>query len=182
MIAKSDWELICACRSGDRNAWGLLIDRYERLIYFVARQQSAVGEDSADIVQMTLTTLLENLHIFHPESNVKGWLCTVAKRHAWRYLNRYDRERPNVECDIAETPLITDQTVENDSAFETAQWLQMGINQLDPRCQQLLLTLYLQNETPTYEAVAAQLQMRVGSIGPTRARCLERLRRALETT
>lgn len=173
-----DYDLIQAARTGDNDAWRTLVERYQRLIFFIANQYNLTSTDADELVQMTFTTLLESLHVFHAESNVKSWLGTVAKRHAYRFLHRYDRVGVYAAEDLAQSELLTDEAVE-DERGELAEWLHDGLQRLRERCRNLLFALYFEEDTPTYEEIAARFSMRVGSIGATRSRCLAKLREIL---
>ena len=173
-----DLALIQAVRSGDNDAWRTLLERYQRLVFYIANQYGLTSADADELVQMTFMTLLESLHVFHAESNVKSWLGTVANRHAYRFLNRYDRVGVYAEGDLADSALLNEQAVV-DERGELAEWLHDGLQRLQPRCRDLLFALYFDAADPSYEEVAARFQMRVGSVGPTRARCLKKLRAIL---
>ena len=176
---RTDLDLVKASRQGDSGAWRTLIERYQRLVFFIANQRGLTREDGDELVQMTFTTMLENLHVFHENSNVKSWLGTVARRHSYRYLRRYDQEQVMVKGDLRASTLLENQSAEMDNHWELAQWLHDGLDQLNDRCRQLLLALYFE-ERSSYSAVAKQLNIRLGSIGPTRARCLAKLREILD--
>jgi RNA polymerase sigma factor (sigma-70 family) len=174
-----DYTLIQAARTGDNDAWRTLIERYQRLIFFIANQYNLTAADADELVQMTFTTLLESLHVFHAESNVKSWLGTVAKRHAYRFLHRYDRIGVYAAEDLAGSKLLDSQAVEDDRG-ELAEWLHDGLQRLRTRCRDLLFALYFDDNSPSYEEIARRFKLRVGSIGATRARCLAQLRDILD--
>lgn len=177
MQRPSDWELIQACRNGDGAAWDALIGRYERLVFFIARHYRLDDADAADVVQMTFISALEALHVFRPDSNVKAWLTTVTRRHCWRVLNRYDRELPADESALELALATPTRQTPRDETLELAEWLHDYLNRLDDKCRQLLLALYFEGEDGLpYDVIVQQLGIARGSIGPTRARCLDKLR------
>ena len=175
----TDWDLVKASRQGNSGAWRTLVERYQRLVFFIANQQGLTHEDGDELVQMTFTTMLESLHVFHENSNVKSWLGTVARRHGYRYLRRYEQEQVMVGRDLRESVLLENQSAEMDDSWELAQWLHDGLHQLKERCRNLLYALYFE-EDASYSEVADRLNIRLGSIGPTRARCLAKLREILD--
>ena len=181
---QTDWELVQACRDGDQSAWAELIMRYERLVFWIPRKQYGMTEtDSADIMQAVFAIMVKSLGSFHAESNVKSWLVTVARRHTWRVLQKNDRETVLGESDLGETTLIERIDESEMSAaerWEVADWLNTGLYQLNEKCRDLLTALYLDSNSPSYDDIAAKFGMKVGSIGPTRARCLKKLRSILE--
>jgi RNA polymerase sigma factor (sigma-70 family) len=152
-------------------AWKKLLDKYERIVYSVPRRYGLSVDDAADVTQLTFTILVESIDKLPEDSRLGGWLTTVARRHTWRLLERNRRlgvdKYGTVEDSIA-SPAGAG-TVES---WELAEWLD--------QCRNLLFALYLDPEQPSYAQVASRLKMAVGSVGPTRMRCLERLRRMMD--
>jgi RNA polymerase sigma factor (sigma-70 family) len=179
----TDWDLILACRKGEKQAWEQLLDRYERLVYSIPLNYGLSRDDAADIAQTTFIIFMESLDNLRADSHLSAWLCTVAKRHTWRLLERQRRERINPEADLGETAVyIPDHGSQRQmERWEATEWLEQGLALLDDRCRELLLILYFSPQQPAYTEVAAALDMAVGSVGPTRARCLERLKERLES-
>ncbi len=183
MTTLSDWDLIQRCRRGNESAFGQLVDRYERLVYAIARRYGLVQADAVDVAQQTFMQMIAQLDRFHADSNLKGWFGTVTRRNAWRVLSRYDHETveaPDSLVEIGER-LGLSHTVEFDDAF-VLDWLHRGLAQLDERCQQLISDLYFESSDPSYDDIADRLQIAKGSIGPTRRRCLDKLRKLLEAS
>jgi RNA polymerase sigma factor (sigma-70 family) len=179
-MLQTDRDLIRACRSGDARAWERLLDKYERLVYSISLNYGLTTDDAADVTQITFTILLQNLNTLPDEIHLSSWLATVARRHTWRLLARNRRESVNPDEDLARNEAL-EGTVDDRERWELAEWIIQGLNMLDDRCRQLLLALYFDAEQPSYADVADRLNMPVGSIGPTRARCLKRLRQSLQT-
>ena len=108
-------------------------------------------------------------------------MTTVTRRHTWRAFARLGRELPGEKDDVAEsTTLLGHQTSDPIDRWEMLQMMHEALNRLGERCRQLLLSLYFDPTEPSYIEVAAYLNMPVGSIGPTRARCLTKLKAILE--
>ena len=179
-ILKTDRDLIRACRSGDARAWERLLDKYERLVFSISLNYGLTTDDAADVTQITFTILLQNLNTLPDEIRLSSWLATVARRHTWRLLARNRREAVNPGEDLAQNEALGG-IVDNHERGELAEWLYQGLSLLDERCRRLLLALYFDAEQPSYAHVADQLKMPLGSIGPTRARCLEQMKRNLQT-
>ena len=177
-MAKTDWQLIQACRQGNQQAWEELVDRYERLVFSIALNFGLNRQDAADITQHTFIILLENLPNIKEEGNLAGWLGTVARRHTWRQAER-NRRQP-VEAEEAAVTLPDLNAAERQDKWERLLWLHNGLSRLDERCRQLLHALYFEAPEPTYAEIAAHLGTAVGSIGPTRARCLQKLKELLQ--
>jgi RNA polymerase sigma factor (sigma-70 family) len=179
-MIRTDHDLIRACREGDPGAWERLLDKYERLVFSISLNFGLTTDDAADVAQITFTILLQNLDTLPDEIRLASWLTTVARRHSWRLLARDRRESVNPEADLAGTETLVG-IVDDSERWELAEWLSYGLSLLDERCRQLLLALYFDVEQPSYAQVADQLNIPVGSIGPTRARCLKQMRKGLST-
>jgi RNA polymerase sigma factor (sigma-70 family) len=162
---------------GDKSAWNALVENFSRMIWGVAYAHRLGQADAGEVVQTTWLRLVENLdRITYPE-RVGGWLATTARNESLRQLRLRGREVLNDdeswdrEPDAAPTPeaqlLDRDRDRRVLAAFE----------RLSQRCRTLLQLVVV--VAPPYAEVAAALDMPIGSIGPTRARCLERLRRLL---
>jgi len=170
-------ELVSACRSGDSEAWDCLIDRYHNLVFAIAVREGLSTEDAADLTQSTFEALLAQLDSLRDDSRIASWLMTVARRQAWRV-----RSRRNRHADVPdEVVLHHDETSTEDPGDEVANtvWVYDGLSQLDDPCRSLITALYFDPRSPSYAEIAARLRRPVGSIGPSRARCLQRLRTIL---
>jgi RNA polymerase sigma factor (sigma-70 family) len=168
----SDRELINSCLQGDQDAWTELIRRYQRLIFSVARKLCPQPDDAADVFQRVCLDLYQSLKSLRNDRTLPAWLITVTKRRAYAVL-RTTRENIPIEDYIAEAnPQV--ETVEQEFLLERA------VGELPERCQSLLRLLYFDPQAPSYEDVSQSLGIPVASIGPTRARCLEKLRKLIE--
>lgn len=176
----SDRQLIEACRRGDSRAWEELLDRYERLVFSIPLNYGLSREDAADIAQLTFTILIQSLDSLREDSRLGAWLATVARRHTWRLLNRNRREGAGKHEDLADSATLLGESMPDAvEHWEMTEWLNQGLSELSEPCRNLLTALYLDPGQPSYAEVAARLDMPVGSIGPTRARCLKRLKEVL---
>lgn len=172
----TDRDLIQSCRAGDAGAWERLLNKYERLIFSISLNHGLTTEDAADVTQITFTILLQNLNTLPDEIRLASWLATVARRHTWRLLARNRREAVNPDEDLAGNEALGG-IVDDVERWELIEWLNHGLSLLDERCRRLLLALYFDAEQPSYAQVAEHLKLPIGSLGPTRARCLEQMRR-----
>jgi RNA polymerase sigma factor (sigma-70 family) len=176
-----DRDLIRGCRAGDVNAWRRLLDRYERRVFSVPRRYGLSREDAADITQLTFTILVEALDTLPEDSNLGAWLITVARRHTWRLLDRNRREAAGDHENLSEdNTLVAKGGAEDVEHWERTAWLDYGLSHVSKACRDLLSALYLEPEQPSYAEIAARLGMAVGSVGPTRIRCLKRIRQVLD--
>ncbi|MCZ2836557.1 RNA polymerase sigma factor [Modestobacter sp. VKM Ac-2985] len=170
--AERDRALLAGCRRGDSSAWRALLEDHERLVFSIPLRYGLSHDDAADIAQLTFTELLQSLDSMTDDARLVGWLATVARRQSWRLLERRKRETA-----VEEVPDRAD--ADPAEAWTRDEWLYEGLLSLDTRCRELLIALYLSEESTAYADVAARLGRPIGSIGPTRARCLKRLHELL---
>ncbi|MBS2963067.1 sigma-70 family RNA polymerase sigma factor [Actinocrinis puniceicyclus] len=173
-------ELLAAASRGDQKAWDLLVNRFTRLVWSVARSFRLSDADAADVCQTTWLRLVEHLDAINDPDRLAGWLATTARRESIGVLRRRDREVP-----IFEAPDDEDEDDDQDPERRTIEQdehreLWDAFAALSERCRSLLRVLAV-SPLESYAQVAAALRIPVGSIGPTRARCLERLRARLAT-
>lgn len=170
--------LLRAASEGDQEAWNAITDRFTSLLWSVARSYRLGSDDAEDVVQNTWLRLLENLtKIDNPEA-LPGWLATTARREALGILRRRGRSVLTRDEDLG-VGLADPASTELDSALledERDIELWASFAKLPERCQQLLRVL-MAVDRPVYAEVSAAFDMPIGSIGPTRMRCLERLRK-----
>ncbi len=182
----SDEALVQACRRSDPAAWEALIARYQRLIYSIPRR-AGLGEDqAADVFQHVFAMLVHHLDRIEQPERIGAWLVTTAKRETWRVSQR-ERATDRLALDdddgdeaIHELPDDTPLPPEVIAQLEEQHLVRTALNTLDERCRQLLTLLFYRSEPPLYTEIATTLGMTEGSVGPTRARCLQKLRRLLD--
>jgi RNA polymerase sigma factor (sigma-70 family) len=178
-MSESDRNLILGCREGDGAAWQALLDRYERLVFSIPLNYGLSREDAADIAQLTFSILIQSLDNLREDSRLGAWLATVARRHTWRLLERRRREGTVGERDLAESATLLGGDEEEIERWELLEWLNEGLSLVSEACRRLLQALYFDEGQPSYAEISERLDMPVGSIGPTRARCLQSLREVL---
>ena len=170
--------LLARAAQGDQRAWDQLVDSHTRLLWAVARSFRLDAADANDVVQTTWLRLVEHLDRIEDPSRLVGWLVTTARREAMRVLRRSGRERPAIEESMLER---ADDSPPVDTALlldERNAALWRAYEQLGDKCRQLLrVAVY---EPQAYEEISAALGMPIGSIGPTRRRCLTQLKTLLE--
>ncbi len=182
---ESDEALLRACRQGDPAAWERLIRRYQRLIYAIPRRAGLSDDLAAEVFQRVCVTLVEHLHRIERPDRLGAWLATTARRESWRQLRSHSSTTGALEGDegdealamLPDPALLPDEVLER---LERQHAVRRAIATLDERCRTLLTLLFYTPEPPSYAAIAQSLGIPEGSIGPTRSRCLQRLRQALE--
>jgi RNA polymerase sigma factor (sigma-70 family) len=171
--------LVLAAADGDQAAFDALVARFAGLVWSVVRSHRLTDADAQDVFQTTWLRLVEHLDRLREPRAVGGWLATTARHESLRVLRLTERTRPT-EPDTLDD--VDEGLEEPDAAVlrteeEHGVWAALG--ELGERCQALLRVL-VADPPPTYEEVGAALDMPVGSIGPTRQRCLERLRLVID--
>ena len=170
-----DHELINACLTGDEAAWTLLIQRYRRLIYTIPLRFGMPPTAAEEIFQEVCLILLQKLHTLREQARLSAWIVTVTRRACMKHW----RQSPASASldDLADRPDEYDGDLDEGLLIlERRHTLQQALERLDRRCRQLLEVLFLTDNPPSYQQIAHDLDMSEGSIGPTRARCLEKLR------
>ncbi len=170
-------ETVAAAAAGDEAAWKALVDRFNGLLWAVARSHRFSTADAADVVQATWLRLLEHLGTIREPGSLGAWLATTARRECLRLLRAQGREIPvERDDDGAAEPTASDSPEEAVLTLERDALLWQALAKVPPRCGRLLRVL-MASPPPSYSEVANALDMPIGSIGPTRARCLDCLRR-----
>ena len=167
----SDRELIESCLRGEQTAWTQLVAKYERLIYSVTRALCPEPEDCADVFQYVCLALYENLDRLRSDQIIPAWLITVARRQSYAVIRA---RKPYISIDANEVRM-ENAVAQIEKEFEIEQ----ALARIDARCQKLIRFLYFDAREPSYAEIAAELGLPAASIGPTRARCLEKLRKSL---
>jgi RNA polymerase sigma factor (sigma-70 family) len=186
MEKRSDTELLRACRKGQETAWEALVKRYQRLIYAIPRRAGLDEEEAAEIFQEVFTTLLEKLDGIEQPERLHAWLVTTAKRKTWRFISRRrassvalrddEEDTENALLQLPDNAPLPDATLQK---LEEQHRVRAALMQIDERCRQLLTMLFYASVPPSYAEVAIALGTTEGSIGPTRARCLQKMMKLL---
>jgi RNA polymerase sigma factor (sigma-70 family) len=171
-------ELVSSAAGGDELAWERLVGEFRGLIWAVARAHHLSDADAADVVQGTWARLVEHLARLNEPGRVGAWLATTARRECLRVLRDARRQVPYGDDEPEER--WTEGGLDADMMIaERDKALWEAFARLGPT-DQALLRLLVADPRPAYEEISAALDMPVGSIGPTRSRALERLRRELD--
>jgi RNA polymerase sigma factor (sigma-70 family) len=183
----SDDELLALCRAGRQDAWSALVRRYQRLVYTVPRRAGLPDEAAADVFQTTFSRLVEHLHRIDDASRVRAWLVTTARRETLRLLEQAQRTVSGDEPAPDDGPTLLESVADDGPApemllsdLEQHDRLRRAVDRLDPRSRQFVEVVFLQDEPLPYAEIAARLGIAEGSIGPTRARVLAKLRALLD--
>ena len=155
-----------------------LIPELTPLLWHVARAAGLGAEDAEDVVQSSWVSLLSHLDTIREPGAITGWLVTTTRREAWKIAATRRKIQPAPTERLADIP--DQRPSPEDSALLDAEQRALwgALRTLSPRCQELLRIVAFVPR-PDYDAVAAQLRMKRGSIGPNRRRCLDKLGQAL---
>lgn len=172
-------ELLRLAAAGDRTAWDTLVERFESLLWGIARSHRLDQPSAADVVQTTWLRLVEHVDTLRNPEALAGWLATTARNECLRVLRHQSRQVPTEDDRIPgdSVPPVDDSRL-LEQERDAALWRAFAT--LPARCQALLRMLGT-DPPPSYDEIGAALGMAVGSIGPTRGRCLDALRRAMQT-
>lgn len=171
-------ELFRRAEAGDQAAWNALVDRYTKLLWSVARAHRLGDADAADVVQTTWMRLVEHFGRIQDPACLPGWLATTARRECLRTL-RSAGHRLFADDEHAILDLVDERCAPVDARLlaeerDIALW--RCFEKLSARCQ-VLLRILMATPPPDYATVSATLGIPTGSIGPTRGRCLDQLRK-----
>ena len=170
-------DVVARAHGGESAAWEILVERFSGLVASIARRCRLNDADVAEVCQTTWLRLVENLDRIEQPERLGAWLATTSRRESLRIATRRATVSPtdevylmpDEEIDPLDARLLRDEQVAA---------IRMAAERLSPRCRRLLGLLMGDYDLP-YKAIAEQLSMPIGSIGPTRGRCLEHLRQLM---
>ena len=184
---QNDRELIADCIKGAPDAWALLLVRYQRLIYSIPIKMGLSPNDAADVFQSVCLKLLENLANLRHKDRISSWLTVTTRRESWRVAAQKKREHVTSVYDreeaatlLSELPSATAPLDQELEAAELQQIVRDAVDRLPNRCRELIKLLFYQEGDLSYIDIARRLGIPRTSMGPTRARCLAKLKKILE--
>lgn len=173
---RTDKELVDAARTGDQPGWDELVARHGSRVWAVARAHRLSSADAEDVFQLTFMRLVTNIDRIRDPARIGAWLATTARHECLRILRRAGRAIPAGDDGALDAPDPLLPAVDARLlAGEREAALHSALGRLSEQCQRLLRVLMADPE-PSYEEVGRALDMPIGSIGPTRGRCLKHLR------
>ena len=187
-LSPSTTELMQRCRRGDSRAWQQLVDRYVRLVRGTAARHGLTETEIDDVGQEVFLALARNLAEIDDPERLPGWLATTTRRLCWRVVQQRRTEQSHAAADLVELETL-DAGQALHSSMPTLQdlldgWhrqelLTTALGQLAARCRKLLALIFLDPTEPSYADISRALNIPLGSIGPTRNRCLAKVRAIL---
>jgi len=175
----NDTRLVRECLSGNEQAWSLLIEKYKALIYSIPVKYGLPPQEAADVFQATCMELLTRLPQLREPGALPKWLMQVAYHQCYRWKRQSQRMvSRDTQPDLpeAETPAVAEALVQQ---TQEEQMLREAMAVLAPKCRRLIELLFFETPSRPYREVASELGLAVGSIGFTRQKCIDRLRRRL---
>ncbi len=173
--------LVRGAAAGDRQAWERLVDQYARLIWSITAEFKLADSDAADVAQTTWLRLLEHIDRIEYPDRVGSWLAATARNECLRNLaSRKKVVLANDEV-LTGVPASAPEVDERILADERDQVVREALSHLPSRWQRLL-ELLMADPPASYADISTELDLPVGSIGPTRGRCLAQLRVLLQAS
>lgn len=168
--------LVMRARDGDERAWAALVERYSPLIWGLCRRYRLDATDIADVGQNVWLLLVNQLGRIRDPAALPGWLVTTTRRECGRVLGRAQRQGARRMLDAENIPDGDTETIERGLlAAERHAALREAFTHL-PLRDQRLIALLIEDPPVPYAEISTRLGIPVGSIGPNRRRCLDKLR------
>jgi len=178
--ASTDTRLVKECLAGNEDAWSTLIDKYKALIYSIPIKYQMPPQEAADVFQAVCMELLARLPDIREPKALPAWLMQVTHHQCFRWKRQQQRVMSSdSETGVPEPeiPPIAEFLVRQ---TQEEQILREAVSALTPQCQKLVVALFFESPVRPYAEIATELGLAVGSIGFTRQKCIERLRRSLQ--
>jgi RNA polymerase sigma factor (sigma-70 family) len=169
--------LVSQANGGSQQAWNAIVDRYASLVWSICQRFRLSEADAADVSQTVWLRLVEQLPSLREAAALPGWLSTTTRRECIKVSKQGQRSGVGWE-DMFENMAADEDTTSLDAellAAERRAMVREGFTQLPEHCQKLL-ALLVEEDHEGYARISERLDMPVGSIGPTRSRCLDKLR------
>jgi RNA polymerase sigma factor (sigma-70 family) len=168
--------LVRAAAAGNQDAWNQLVEEFASTVWAIARGHRLNSADAADVFQTTWLRMLEHLDRIEQPERVGAWLATTARRECLRLLRISRRQVPRDDFDYVPDPVSFAPPDRNLVVEERRHLINQLVDKLPPRSR-LLLRLLNGDSPLSYKEISEALSMPIGSIGPSRQRALEQLRR-----
>jgi RNA polymerase sigma factor (sigma-70 family) len=180
---REETELVQACLDGRAEAWRRLLDRYDAVIHAIPRRFGLDADDAAEVYQNVCLALLRGLPRLRAAAGLTRWVLVTTRRQARDLARKRRREAPTGdETLMARVPDRGPTAAALLEELSDRVALRAAVEKLPPRCRDLLAALYLDPEPLAYKEIARKFGIPEGTIGPTRMRCLARLKRLVENS
>jgi RNA polymerase sigma factor (sigma-70 family) len=179
--ALTDEQLVRGCLEGSQEAWSALIDKYKNLIFSIPIKYGFARDDAREIFQQVCLRLLSELASLRDPNSLAAWLIRVTSHDCFQWSRR-QRRNDKMALTYSETTMVKDPEPPQELVLqlEREQILREALQQITPRCRELIEMLFFRTPPLPYDEVAKTLRLARGSIGFTRMRCLNQLRARLQ--
>jgi RNA polymerase sigma factor (sigma-70 family) len=170
--------LVHRAAEGDQRAWDEIVERYAPLVYRICIRYRLTSHDVEDVGQTVWLLLVEHLDKLREPAALPGWLATTSARECLRAVKAASKSEGRRNGRDDSEQFVDDRAIDEEILVAERNAVLRGVfAELPKRCQQLL-SMLLSDPPHSYVAIHEELEIPIGSIGPQRARCLERLRRS----
>jgi len=177
----NDARLVERCLKGDERAWGVLVERYKNLVYSIPLKYGAPHQDAADIFQSVWLDLFHGLARLRDAGALQAWLIRVTTHKCYHWKRQRDAASADTdEGELEALPESGRMQSEMLAEVEREQLVREAMQELPPRCREMIQLLFFEQPPLRYAEVARKLGLAPGSIGFIRGRCLKRLKHILE--
>lgn len=177
---QTDEVLVERARSGDESAWEAIVHKYQNLLYPIPLRAGLHRDLASDVLQEVFATLFQKIETLEKPEFLRAWLVTTAQHKTIHLIRRELRGKPKSIDELESTVgfEVLDPSLAPDDGLiqlEEEKQIEDALAAIDERCRRLLTLLYFSRRQMPYAEIARMLGIPLGSIGPTRARCLEKL-------
>ena len=169
--------IVDRARNGDQTAWNEIVRRFTPLVIAIGRAHGLSNVDILDASQFVWLRLVEHLDRLREPQALAGWIAVTARHECYSLSRTARRMATPLAVDHLATSFVDEDVLDRLEREEVGR----AFTRLSDRCRELLAVLVADQPLP-YAQIAVALDMPIGSIGPTRARCLDQLRRLLHAT
>lgn len=176
--------LVVRAAAGDEDAWDALVEHYNGLVWTVIRSHRLQPRDADDAAQTTWLRLLEHIDRLEQPSRVAAWLVTTTRRECLRIrelARRVVLVEEESDLEPAEHPSLEDEVHATLHRQEQRRIVRLALDQLSDKERELMLLLFSES-APSYADISRHLGIPIGSIGPTRMRCVNKMRLLVDAT
>ena len=176
-MRRNDREIWADVLDGKSKAWTELVNRYQSLVYSIALRSGLSSAEAGDCFQHTWIALYQNRESVKEPDQLSSWLSTTARREAFRLKKRsLATESLDQAPELIDDAELPDKTLER---LQLQRQFEEALGEIDGRCRELLFALFFSPQEESYREIADRLGIAMNSLGPTRQRCLEKLKKIL---
>jgi RNA polymerase sigma factor (sigma-70 family) len=183
MKFESTHDLVRGCRRGETDAWDELLERYGRLIWSVAQRCGLEHHEAEEVFQNTWVAIVDGIERLRDPARLGSWIASTTRFQTYQLFSGAARRRRGISLDGLDEdrrPEVPPEVVEALEEQERQAAISEALAALEARCRELISYLFLRDPPLDYQEISRRTGLAVGSIGPIRARCLDRLRKIFD--